>query len=696
MFKKYPVVLQNTSRECAVAVTQMILEYYNGSISTITLNEILHVSKSGTTAYDLIEALKSFGFEAIGVRCQINDIQKEKILFPAIFHFIIENKYQHYVVVYEIDFRKKKILVADPAKGLEKMSFADFEKLWDGVLLLVVPKKILPRYESKYTPKLFLESLFRPFSKHLIQIFFLSFIIISLNIIASFSFKFFLDSISLQEPKSYFYLLFFLLIFVYLSSNISNYFRNKLLIYLNVHFDFELTMLSFRQILHLPYRYYSSKTSGDILSRIQDLESIRNLISQFVFTMVVDSLFVFITLVCLYLLNHTLFLIAFILFFLFILLFLLFRPFFRRMMKSCQEKKAEVTSYMVENIRSYETLKGIHLEEKQSHRFRSYYLSYLKKFTTLQNGMNVQNTCKGILEDLGVLFLLFVGCFLTLEEKLTIGTLLTFHSMLFYVLNPIKNVISFDYQYHQAKNALKRMLEIFYEEEEKGTWNKKVEGEIIFKNLSFGYYSYQPVLKNISFTVSPGSKVLLLGSSGSGKSTILKLLMRYYETKRGEIVIGQAYLQDYTKEALEKSIVYVSQNELLYTDTLYHNLTMYRSLKEEDVIKVAKMCYVDEIVQNNSLGYQMLIEENGFNLSGGQRQRIVLARTLLSSFEILLIDEGTNEMDKTLERKILENLKKQYWNKTIIMVSHRLENMDIFDKVVKLENGKIKEVITHE
>lgn len=692
MFKKYPFVMQSTSRECGVAVMQMILKFYNGNVSNIALNEITKTGIHGTTAYDLLEGFKTFGFETSGVKCTKEDLQKKTILLPCIAHVMLDSKFQHYVVIYEINPKKKTLLIGDPAKGIYKMSIDDFSLIWTNILLLVIPKKILPKYQSSQLIKEFCKNLITPYQHYFLSIFFLSFFLTFFSIISSFSFQFFLDSITQKEPKSYFYFLLIALFGIYSVQGIVHYFRGKILIYFNTHFDYALTMSSFKQIIQLPYRYYSSKTTGDILSRLEDLEVIRTILSRFLFTIVIDVFFVFIILVVLYFLNSTLFGIIFILFLLFFLLFFLFRPFFHKTMDLCQRKKAEITSYMVEKISSYETIKGLHLESKVSSNLGQEYLPYLREKSRLENSINMEDNIKNWFQNIGIVVLLFFGSFLVLKGKMTIGSVLTFYSLLLLVLEPMKNLLSFDYQYFEAKNALKRMVEIFYEEKEKGILARIPYGRIQLKNLSFSYNTYETTLKNVSLSIESGEKILFLGPSGSGKSTILKLLLRYYETNRNMILINDIPLEDYKKEAIEKSIIYLSQNENLFTDTLWNNLLLNREINEKDMYEMIKLCEIEEIIGNNPLGCQMFIEENGFNLSGGQKQRIVLARSLLSSFQYLLIDEGMNQMDKNLERRILKRMFDKYKEKTMIIVSHRFENMDLFDKVVFMEKGKIKEV----
>ena len=180
---------------------------------------------------------------------------------------------------------------------------------------------------------------------------------------------------------------------------------------------------------------------------------------------------------------------------------------------------------------------------------------------------------------------------------------------------------------------------------------------------------------------------MVVGESGSGKSTLFKLLKKYYSVKNNKVFINDIDINNYDKKILNENIMYLSQNEILFNDTLYNNL-IFDDSDSSKLLEITKMCYVDEFMDNN-LGFNMLIEENGFNLSGGEKQRIMLARALLKKFEILIIDEGLNQVDINLERKILKNIFKKYKDKTIIVVSHRLDNLDLFDNLIKIEKGVV-------
>ena len=182
-----------------------------------------------------------------------------------------------------------------------------------------------------------------------------------------------------------------------------------------------------------------------------------------------------------------------------------------------------------------------------------------------------------------------------------------------------------------------------------------------------------------------------MGKSGSGKSTLLKLLYSYYKVGRGTIMINDIDINDYALSDIRDNIGYISQNETLYTDTVKNNVILDRDCSYDDFLKVCKRTYVDEIVSSSPLGFDTFLEENGINISGGQRQRIVLARMLLKKWQILLIDEGLSQLDVNLERKVLKNLFRDYNDKTIIVVSHRNDNIDLYDKVVYLKDGIVTE-----
>ena len=263
---------------------------------------------------------------------------------------------------------------------------------------------------------------------------------------------------------------------------------------------------------------------------------------------------------------------------------------------------------------------------------------------------------------------------------------MSFNTLLTYFLWPLRNLVDLDTNYKEARNALRRINELLINLHFKSNNLRLKSGEIDFKHLNFSFNNRDLILKNINFKIMARHKVLLIGKSGSGKSTLCALLMKYYSVAKDKLFLDGYDINDLAD--VRDDIVYISQNELLFTDTLYNNIVLGRQIDSNEFLKVVKLCEIDKM-SDDHLGYNELIEENGFNLSGGEKQRIFLARALLKNFSILIIDEGLNALDKASERRLLKKIFRIYNDKTIIIVSHRLVNKDLFDQVVKLKNGQL-------
>ncbi|MDD3187695.1 MAG: peptidase domain-containing ABC transporter [Bacilli bacterium] len=685
MFKSYPFIKQVEAKNCGIACMQMILKYYKANISKVKLMDLSKTNKSGTSAYNIIETFKYFDFDAKGLKVD----KVNNITLPCIAHVVIDNSYFHYIVIYEV--RKDGYIIADPANKIYKIKKEDFDKIFNGVVIVMTPTKKIPEYFMEESKFKFIFSILKNYYKEIIKIFVFSIFITCTAIINSYYLQFLIDNI--YSNRNYLLFLFILFLLLYLLNVITSYARSKLLSILNRCIDYDLTMITFKQIINLPYRYYSSRTVGDVASRMADLEEVRLMISKVAVTLFMDTILVFISVFVLYSISSKLLMIAVIALLFYILILILFRKFINSYIDSYLKKKAEVNSYIYESISSYETVKGLSIERNIINLFKEKYLKLSSIIYKLDSTYNRENLFKDLVGSLSFIVLIYVGVLEIANGNLTIGKLITFNSLVIYFLEPIKNVLALDNNIISAKNAIKRVVEIFYDEKSDGVINSKIKGNIEIKNLSFSYNNMDDVLSNVSLSVKAKEKVLIVGGSGNGKSTLLKLIKKYYVSKRDSLFIDGIDINDYKKVAIDSNITYVSQNENLYTDTLYNNITLKRNISESLFLKMVKVCNIDFATSN--LGFNMLVEENGFNLSGGQRQRVVLARALLNRFNVLLLDEATSEIDHNLERKILKNMFSVFNNKTIIMVSHRRENMDLFDKVLVVNKNNIEVMLKY-
>ena len=692
MFRKYPFVKQEGLKDCGVASLLMIIKYYKGNIGIEQLRDMTKTNKQGASAYHLVETAKQLGMDAKGVKCELNDLNEDNIILPAIAHVTIDQTYNHYLVIYEIDLKKQIMLIADPADKIKKISFKSFNEIWNNVIIFLYPIYKLPNYKNELSLFSFTMNIVKRCKKEFINMLLLSVFMTIFSIFISFYFKYIIDGITLTNSKEYLLFIFIIFLIVHILKVITDFFRNKVLIYLNQKIDVILTMETFKQIILLPYNYYCNRTTGEVVSRINDLSTVREMISKIAYTLFIDLPLTLFSFVFLLFVSPKLFVVALILLVLYIFNILIFKPIFNKYINSIQEKKADVTSYMVESISGFETIKGINIEDKIISKFESKYVELLKQLKRFDEIYNNQYIVKELINNMGFITIIYLGAILVNNQTITLGQLLTFNALLSYFLGPIRNVIDLDSGIKEAKNALKRILDLFYERRDNGIVKNLVSGNIKFNKLTYTYNDRDYILKNINFQIKESEKILIVGSSGSGKSTLLKILMKYYQVKRGQVEINDIDINDYIYSSYKEGISYISQKEMLFTDTLENNLKI-NNKSDEDMLEVSKLCEVDEIIKGNNVGYKMLIEENGNNISGGEKQRIILARALLKSFNLLIIDEGLNQMDINLERRILKRILCKYQNKTIIIVTHRLENMDLFDKVIELKGGRLKQVI---
>lgn len=668
----------------------MIINFYGGNLPIDQIRDLTKTDKNGTTAFHIIEACKSIGFNAEGIKSALEQLNKENLILPCIAHVVIDGKYKHFVVIYKIDFKNKKIIIADPSCSIKKITFSEFQKMWSGVLITLYPLKKLPLTQNIS----FIDFLLKIIKLHktfVFNIIMLSIFITIFSVISSFYMKNILDAINYNNLT----IIFIFFLFINIFKILSDFFRNKLLIYLNQKIDLLLTLDTYKKIISLPYNYYHTRTTGDIISRVNDLSIIRNMITKVSLSLFIDLPLALVTFIIFYIINTKLFFISLIIVFIYLLLMIFSKNRITNNINTIQVNKSETMSYMIETINGFETVKSVGNEAQIIDKFEKKYVKFLKNIFKFDNYNNTISILKDLVNAVGYLTIIYVGAKMVTLGNLTFGDLLVFVNLLNYFLEPIKNIIDLNSEIKEAKNSLRRILELFKNENKKQTFidNVKVK-EISFNNLSYSYDYKEKQLKNINLKLKK-QKILILGKSGSGKSTLFKLLMRYYEIPRNQITINGYDINDYKDDVIKQNFSYISQNEILYTDSIYNNLKIDKNITEEQIIEISKKCFIDEFL--NDLGLNMLIEENGYNLSGGQRQRIILARALLKNFEVLIIDEGLSQMDINLERKILKNLFKMYENKMIIVISHRLDNMDLYDRVIELKNGEIvKDVFKNE
>lgn len=684
--KKNLIVLQDGYKECGAASLLSIIHYYKGSISMARLVELTNTNKEGTNFYQLKQAAEKLGFNANGYKTN-NYNTLQEIETPFIIQ-IIDKNYEHFCVVYTM--KKNKVVVMDPAIGQREILIEEFKNIWTGYILILRPiKKIETYQETKYLNTIIKEILIKNKSM-IFTILFLSLFYTIFSCICSFYLQFIIDFI-LESTKNNLLIITFIFGILSLFKIISSLFRNQTFIIFSQKLDYLIFLRTFKKIILLPYSYYHSRTTGEMISRLNDLIYVKNFVHQLILTVCLDGIILIASGMILILMNVKMFLFMVMIILIYFAIFLVFRPWLKKYTKLNQQNNAAIQSFLTETISGIETIKNMNIESTINERMETLYLKSLNDNFFYQNINTMELFLKELITAIGTLLLQFIGIYFVMNQKMTLGYLMSLTALANCFLEPIINFIQLNKEYFYSKNSLKRINHLFEVKEENlyTKTNFVADGKISFQNLSFSYNQEKNILESITFDISKGNKVIILGDSGSGKSTILKLLLKYYEISRNMIYLNGIDLNDYSISDVRNSIGLMSQNEILYTDTILNNITLYQEIDSNKWLDICKITYVDDFVKNFFLGYQTKLEENGLNLSGGQRQRLLLARLLLQEKKIILIDEGLNAVDVNLERKILKNIFSKYPDKTIIVVSHRRENLDLFDQTLYFSQGKL-------
>ena len=335
-------------------------------------------------------------------------------------------------------------------------------------------------------------------------------------------------------------------------------------------------------------------------------------------------------------------------------------------------EKAFVNSYMTERIGGFESVKNLDMEGMVISKFRKVYEKYLSTVKDVDITYNKQILDKEIVHYFG-LFFLIIYIFLEISKGMVFSEGVTLFILAIYFLDNFRNILGFDLEVKEVTSAVKHVSELLNYNKQKKI-RKQICGDIRFTNVSYSFDDEKKVLDGISLVIKQGEKVMVTGKSGSGKSTLFKILKGFYNDYQGKVFIGNKDI----RRLKVSGINYICQKENIFTGTLKDNLELLGKYDQRDI------CEIKDI----GLECDDLLEENGFNLSGGQRQRIILARAL-NKFNILIIDEGLSEVDVNMERRIIKGLLERYKNKTIIYVSHRRDNLDLFDRLVEINDGKI-------
>lgn len=368
----------------------------------------------------------------------------------------------------------------------------------------------------------------------------------------------------------------------------------------------------------------------------------------------------------------------------------------KKKLKLLNNATDRVNSYLIEAISNIETVKGSHLEKRIFDNFRIKYQKFLEKnyTTTLLDELLI--SFKKINHDILLVLVFGIGSYMVIRNDLSLGQLFVYQNIFSYFMSCFNNLLEVGNGYQDFKISASRLQDLFTIRFEnfKGGYNYslyRLNGDIVFDKLNYSISS-KCLFNDLSFKIEFGKKVLLVGESGIGKSTLVKMLMHYIDVPYGMLRINNIDINHYHLDNLRNNITYVSNNDSLFTDTIYNNIVLNGNVSEEVFSLITKICKVEEFVCKDQSGYQMIIEEGGFNFSSGEKQRIILARALMRKSDIYIFDEAFSQIDLVKTKEILKDILDYLNDKTVIVISHRNNFNKLFDKVFSLKDGKIYEV----
>lgn len=670
----------------------MIIRYYRGDIPRERLRDLTKTTREGTTAYHLVEAAKQFHFSAQGVKGNVEQLAKRDL--PCIAHVALDGKYHHYVVIYKVN--SKKLLIADPASSLKMMTKEDFSKISTGIFLIFSPRKKIPKIEVSNGLKSFLYSYFDTQKKWLGWFLLFSLGLFGLQLLNSFQLKYLLEYVISMDSQ--YNLIFYGSLFITISI-VKICFQNiqfSLSQWLSYQFGKILHIKVYEHITSLPYLYYRNHSTGEIMTRILELEKLEQVFPNAFFLVCTELPFFLIVACILAVENSKLFFLL--LGFLFIsgICFFILQIFGTEKLRQAKRSLEKENSYLTESLLGIETIQSLNYQRRFQNRFLLSYQSYKRSQKSFLKNWNMQHTIVEFMQELFLILLLVICSFEVLEGEMTVGNLIFYHALCTYLLEPIRHFMSFQLEYKEAREAWNKIGELLSIPREKLlpiSKNKylKVE-QIELEKVSYSYNQRKNILNELSFQIKQGEKILIYGESGGGKSTLARLFSCMLEPESGQILLNGSNIKNYPLSLIREKILYVPQRGYLFTQTVLENISCdYNDEILEKTLEVGKLCMVDELVNGKLEGYHWMIEENGYNLSGGERQRIILARSLFKRASVYIFDESFSELDPIKERQILENIFSKYPDKIMIMISHRERNQDLFTRKIHLLEGKLYE-----
>ncbi|WP_312081838.1 peptidase domain-containing ABC transporter [Empedobacter sp.] len=697
--KKGTLIKQHDYKDCGAACLASISAHYGRLVPIARVRQIAHTDTRGTNVLGMIQGLNELGFNAKGVKGDLEAISQ--IPLPSIAHIIVNGTMHHYVVIYKV--HKGKISVMDPGPGkMVHYTLEEFSKIWTGVLILLEPNEYFEQRNDKTSIYARFWNLIQPHKSILIQALLGALIYTILGLSTSIYIEKITDYVLIDGNTRLLNILSVGMIVILIFQIYIGSMKSILMLQTGQKIDKHLILGYYKHLLDLPQRFFDTMKIGEITSRINDAVKIRTFINDASIQIFVNIFTIVFSFALMFTYYWKLALIIAIVIPFYFLIYWISNKLNKKVERQLMEDSADLESHLVESLNSVRTIKQFGLETFENNKTDNHFSKLLKTiYKSVLNSL-FSGSSSEFLSRIFTIILLWVGSKYVIDQTITPGELLSFYALIGYFTSPVMELIGLNKTIQNAVIAADRLFEIMDLEREEATdkfeLTRENIGNIEFKNIEFSYGSRVDVFKDFSCFIPKGKTTAIVGESGSGKTTIASLLQNLYPLKNGKITIGDYDLSYISNYSLRNLVSTVPQQIDLFSGNVIENIALGEDFPDvQRILDVAKGIGILEFIENLPNGFQTHLGENGAMLSGGQKQRIAIARALYKDPEILILDEATSALD-TESEQIIQKTLIDFKNKgrTMIIIAHRLSTIAFADNILVLEKGNLIEQGTHE
>ncbi|MBE9256411.1 MULTISPECIES: peptidase domain-containing ABC transporter [Dolichospermum] len=701
--QNYPFFRGQGELDATLACFQMLSKHLEMPFRKEVVRRILNdqIKRQGSISFQVCAYLS----ELIGLKSQLVDVPAvsiNRIPTPALIRYR-----DSFAVLYAVD--GKTVVLGLPSQGIINCQISQLvEELETDDANLQPQVRVLLLSATKETPKeRFGLSWFVPYLSRyrrvLIEVFIASFFVQLAALANPLVIQLIIDKVIVQNSISTLNILGVLLLAVGVFEAVLTTLRTYLFVDTTNRIDMSLGSQIIDHLLRLPLRYFDKRPVGELSTRINELENIRQFLTGTALTVVLDALFSVVYIVVMLFYSWQLTLVGLGTIPLFVVVTLVAAPTVSRQLRTKAERNAETQSYLVEVMSGIQTVKAQNIELRSRFSWQNKYAKFVAAgFKTVLTS-TLANSTSQFLSKLSSLLVLWVGAYLVLKGELTLGELIAFRIISSYVTTPILRLAQIWQNFQETGLSLERLGDIVDTPQEAEIDRNNISlpaisGAVKYENVSFRFAASGPLqLSNVSVEFAAGKFVGIVGQSGSGKSTMMKLLLRLYDAESGRILVDGYDIAKVELYSLRRQIGVVPQDTLLFDGTVQENIALTNpDATTEEIIEAAQIAVAHEFIMTLPNGYNTRVGERGSALSGGQRQRIAIARSVLQRPKILVLDEATSALDYPTERQICLNLARAFKGNTVFFITHRLNTVSNADTIVVMDNSRMIEQGSHQ